>query len=85
MIAKFHTFTLHILSFMLENSYVLLHEILTALEINYKLYVRAKFRGNESRGFGFRTQKPPQKIGVKSGLIQKWLKYRKIISHVYTS
>ena len=70
---------------MLENSYVLLHEILTALEINYKLYARTKFRGNESRGFGFKTQKPPQMFGLKSGLIQKWLKYRKITSHVYMS
>ena len=41
-------------------------------EINTsKLYVRAKFRGNESRDFGFRTRKPRQKFGVKSGLIQK--------------
>ena len=40
-------------------------------EIN-KLYVCTKFRGNESCGFGLRTRKPPQKFGVKSGLIRKW-------------
>ena len=37
----------------------------------------AKFRGNEARDFGFRTRKPPQKFGVKSGFIEKWLDYGK--------
>ena len=45
-------------------------------EIN-ELYVCTKFRGNMSRDFGFRTRKPPRKFGVKSGLSQKRLKYRK--------
>ena len=45
-------------------------------EIN-KLYVCAKFRGNESREFSFRTRKPRQKFGIKSGLIEKRLKYGK--------
>ena len=39
------------------------------------LHVRIKFWGNWLRGFGFRTQKPPSKFGVKSGLIQKRLKF----------
>ena len=45
-------------------------------EIN-ELYVCTQFRGNRSRDFGFRTRKPPRKIGVKSGLSQKRLKYCK--------
>ena len=45
-------------------------------EIN-ELYVCTTFRGNRSRDFGFRTQKPPCKFGVKSGLSQKRLKYAK--------
>ena len=45
-------------------------------EIN-ELYVCTHFRGNRSRDFGFRTRKPPHKIGVKSGLSQKRLKYGK--------
>ena len=45
-------------------------------EIN-ELYVCTQFRGNRSRDFGFRTQKPPRKFGVKSGLSQKRLKYGK--------
>ena len=45
-------------------------------EIN-ELYVCTKFRGNRSRDFGFGTQKPPNKFGVKSGLSQKRLKYGK--------
>ena len=49
----------------------------------YKLYVCAKFQGNELCDFGFRTRKPPQKFGVESSLIQKWLKYGKNISIGY--
>ena len=45
-------------------------------EIN-ELYVCIKFGANRSRDFGFRTQKPPRKFGVKSGLSQKPLKYGK--------
>ena len=45
-------------------------------EIN-EFYVCTKFRGNRSRDFGFMTQKPPRKFGVKSGLSQKRLKYDK--------
>ena len=45
-------------------------------EIN-ELYVYTKFRGNRLRDFGFRTQKPPRKYGVKSGFSQKRLKYGK--------
>ena len=44
-------------------------------EIN-ELYVCTKFRGNRSRDFGFRTQKPPRKFGVKFSS-QKRLKYDK--------
>ena len=39
----------------------------------HKLHVSAKFQGNESRDFNFRTQKPLQKFSVESGLIQKRL------------
>ena len=42
-----------------------------------ELHVSTKFRGNRSRDFGFRTRKPPRKVGVKSGLSQKRLKYGK--------
>ena len=45
-------------------------------EIN-ELYVCTKFRGNRSRDFGFRTRKPARKVGVKSGISQKRLKYGK--------
>ena len=45
-------------------------------EIN-ELYVCTKFRGIRSRDFGFRTLKPPRKLGVKSGLSQKRVKYGK--------
>ena len=45
-------------------------------EIN-ALYVCTKFRGNMSRGFGFRTRKPPRKFGLKSGLSQKLFKHGK--------
>ena len=31
----------------------------------------------EAMGFSFRIRKPPQKFGVKSGLIEKRLKYGK--------
>ena len=40
----------------------------------YKLLICAKFQGNESRNFKFRTRKLPQKFDVKSGLIQKRFK-----------
>ena len=43
----------------------------------HKLFVCAKFLGNESRNFRFCTRKLRQKFGVKSGLIQKRLKYGK--------
>ena len=42
-----------------------------------KLYVCAKYCGNESRDFGFRTRKPRQKFGIKGGLVEKRLKYGK--------
>ena len=42
-----------------------------------KLFVCAKFQGNESRNLRFRTRKLFQKFGVKSGFIQKRLKYGK--------
>ena len=51
----------------------------------YKLFVYAKFQGNESRNFRFRTRKLLQKFGVKSGLIQKRLNYGKNISLGYMS
>ena len=41
----------------------------------HKLFVCAKFQGIESRNFRFRTRKLLQKFGIKSGLIQKRLKY----------
>ena len=43
----------------------------------HKLFVCAKFQGKESRNFRFRTWKLLQKFGIKSGLIQKRLKYGK--------
>ena len=43
----------------------------------HKLFVCAKFQGNESRNFRFWTRKLLEKFGVKSGLIQKRLKYGK--------
>ena len=43
----------------------------------HKLFVCAKFQGNESRNFRFRTWKILQKFGIKSGLFQKRLKYGK--------
>ena len=49
----------------------------------HKLYVCAKFQGNGSRDFGFRTRKPPRKFGVESSLIQKRLKHGKNISIGY--
>ena len=51
-------------------------KFLQQFEIN-ELYVCTKFRDNKSRDFGFRTRKPPRKLGVKSGLSQKRLKYGK--------
>ena len=43
----------------------------------HKLFVCTEFQSNESRNFRFWTQKLLQKFGVKSGLIQKRLKYGK--------
>ena len=43
----------------------------------HKLFVCAKFQGNESGNFRFWTRKLLQKFDVKSGLIQKRLKYGK--------
>ena len=43
----------------------------------HKLFVCAKFQGNESHNFSFRTQKSSQKFSVKSNLIQKRLEYGK--------
>ena len=50
-----------------------------------KLHVCTRFQSKRSRDLGFRTQKPRQNFGVKSGFIQKWLKYAKNISHGYMS
>ena len=50
-------------------------------EVN-ELYVCTKYRGNKLPDLGFRTQKPTQKFGVKSGHIQKRLKYGKIF-HIF--
>ena len=43
----------------------------------YKLFVCAKFQGNKSGNFRFRTRKLLQKFAVKSGLIEKRFKYGK--------
>ena len=43
----------------------------------HKLFVWAKFQGNEFRNFRFCNRKLLQKFGVKSDLIQKRLKYSK--------
>ena len=48
--------------------------VLNYLNPKESKYICTKFRGNRSRDFGFGTQKPPRKFGVKSGLSQKWLK-----------
>ena len=69
--AKIQTFAYN--SRTIGSSYVKLGQ---QFEIN-ELYVCTKFRGNRSLDFGFRTQKPPRKFGVKSGLSQKRLKYGK--------
>ena len=69
--AKFQTFAYN--SKTVWFSYV---KFLQQFEIN-ELYVCTIFRGNRSRDFGFRTQKPLRKFGVKSGLSQKRLKYGK--------
>ena len=50
-----------------------------------KLYACAKFRGNRSRDFSFKTRKSSPKFDLKSGLIQKQLKYGKKIFHVVIS
>ena len=41
----------------------------------------SNFGGNWSWDFGFMTQKPPRKFGVKSGFIQKRLLVRQKIFH----
>ena len=69
--AKFQTFAYN--SRRVDSSYMKFGQ---QFEIN-ELYVCTKFRGNRSRDFGFRTRKPPRKLGVKNGLSQKWLKYGK--------
>ena len=69
--AKFQTFAYN--SRTVGSSYM---KFWQRFEIN-ELYVCTKFRGNTSRDFDFRTQKPPRKFGVKSGLSQKRLKYGK--------
>ena len=50
-----------------------------------ELYVCTIFWSHKLRDFGFATQKPPQKLGVKSGLIQKRLKYAKNYFNGYMS
>ena len=69
--AKFQTFAYN--SITVESNYMKFWQL---LEIN-ELHFCTKFRGNRSRDFGFRTQKPPRKFGVKSGLNQNRLKYSK--------
>ena len=69
--AKFQTFAYN--SRTVGSSYIKFGQ---QFEIN-ELYVCTKFRGNRLRDFGFRTRKPPQKFGVKSGFSQKRLKYGK--------
>ena len=50
----------------------------------HKLFVCAKFQGNESRNFRFRIRKLLQKFRVKGELIQKRLKYgEKIFTLLY--
>ena len=71
MIAKFQTFAYN--SRTVWPSYIKFSQ---QFEIN-ELYVCTKFRGNKLRNFGFTTRKPPQRCGVKSGPIQKQLKYGK--------
>ena len=65
--AKFQTFAYN--SRTIWSSYM---KFWHQFEIN-ELYVCTKFRGNRSRDFGFRTQKPPRKFSVESGLSQKRL------------
>ena len=48
-------------------------------------YVYIKFHGNRLRDFGFGTRKPPRKFHLKSGFIQKRLKYGKKIFHMVES
>ena len=69
--AKFQTFAYN--SRTVGSSYMKFRQ---RVEIN-ELYVCTKFRGKRLRDFGFRTQKPPRKFGVKSGLSQKRPKYGK--------
>ena len=49
-------------------------------EIN-ELDVCIKFRGNRSRDFDFRTQKPPCKFGVKTVSVKNGLSTAKNISY----
>ena len=69
--AKFQTFAYNLKTVGFSNM-----KFRQQFEIN-ELYVCAKFWGNRSCDFGFRTRKPPHKFGVKSGLSQKRLKYGK--------
>ena len=69
--AKFQTFTYN--SIMVWSRYM---KFWQQFEI-HKLFVCAKFQGNEFRNFRFRTRKLLQKFGVKSDHIQKRLKYDK--------
>ena len=64
-IAKFQTFAYN--SKPVGSSHI---KFLQQFEIN-ELHVYTKFRGNRSRDFCFKSQKPPRKFGVKSGLSQK--------------
>ena len=66
--AKFQTFAYN--SRTVRSSYMKLWQQFSINELN----VCTKIRGKRSRDFGFRTQKPPRRFGVKSGLSQKRLK-----------
>ena len=57
-------------------------KFLQQFEIN-KLYVCDKFWSNESRDFGFRTQKPHQKFGIKAVLLKNGLNRAKNIAQGY--
>ena len=72
--AKFKTFAYN--SRTVESSNMIFEQ---QFEIN-ELYVCTKFRGNRSREFGFRTQNPPRKFGVKSGPVKNGLSTAKKIS-----
>ena len=50
-------------------------------EVN-QLYACTKYQGYKLSDFGFRIQKPLQKFGMKSGLIQKTAQVRQKIFHI---